>query len=89
MHILNLTVFAGILLAVNMVTARRASLVRIRNLFFLISTQYLILSDSIQLAQNTQGENTMRAAGKADQPDEAMREAARPASLVHNTMLKF
>ena len=32
------------------------------------------------------------AAGKADEPDEAMREAARPArcpKLVHNTMLNF
>ena len=82
---MNLTVFAGILLAVTMVTARRASLVRIQDLLFLISTQYLIYFN--QLAQNTQGEKTMQAAGKADEPDEAMREAARPASLVHNTML--
>merc|ERR1711962_631856 len=51
---MNLTVFAGILLAVTMATARRASL----------------------------GEKTMQAAGKADEPDEAMREVARPASLV-------
>ena len=47
---MNLTIFAGILLAVTLVTARRASLVRIRDLFFLISTQYLI--DFHQLAQN-------------------------------------
>merc|ERR1712055_1197951 len=48
---MNLTVFAGILLAVTMGTARRASLVR-----------------------------------KADEPGEAMREAARPASLVEKIM---
>merc|ERR1711962_462764 len=48
---MNLTVFAGILLAVTMATARRASLVR-----------------------------------KADEPGEAMREAARPASLVEKIM---
>merc|ERR1711962_1987500 len=48
---MNLTVFAGILLAVTMATARRASLVR-----------------------------------KADEPEEAMREAARPASLVEKIM---
>ena len=82
---MNLTVFAGILLAVAMATARRASLVRIRDLFFLISTHYLI--DIDQLAQNTQGEKIMQAAGEADEPEEAMREAARPVSLVHNTML--
>ena len=29
----------------------------------------------------------MQAAGEADEPVEAMREAARSASLVHNTML--
>merc|ERR1711872_876348 len=55
---MNLTVFAGILLAVTMATARRASL----------------------------GEKTMQAAGKADEPEEAMREAARPASLVEKIM---
>jgi len=55
---MNLTVFAGILLAVTTVTARRASL----------------------------GEKTMQAAAKADEPDEAMREAARPASLVEKIM---
>jgi len=55
---MNLTVFAGILLAVTMVTARRASL----------------------------GEKTKQAAGKADEPDEAMREAARPAKLVEKIM---
>ena len=81
---MNLTILAGFLLAVTMATARGASLVRIRDLFFLISAQYLI--DFDQFAQNTQGERTMRAAGKADEPDEAMREAAEPASLV-NTML--
>ena len=81
---MNLTVFVGILL---LVTAKRASLVRIQDLFFLISTLYLI--DFNQLAQNTQGEKTKQAAGKADEPDEAMREAARPAKLVHNTMLNF
>ena len=75
---MNLTVFAGILLAVTMATARRASLVRIPYLFFPISTQYLI--DINQLAQNAQGEKTMQAAGKADEPGEA----ARLASLVHN-----
>ena len=79
---MNLTVFVGILL---LVTAKRASLVRIQDLFFLISTLYLI--DFNQLAQITQGEKTMQAAGKADEPDKAMREVARPASLVHNTML--
>merc|ERR1712055_135903 len=52
---MNLTVFAGILLAVTMATARRASL----------------------------GEKTMQAAGKADEPEEAMRE---PASLVEKIM---
>jgi len=52
---MNLTVFAGILLAVTMATARRASL----------------------------GEKTMQAAGKADKPEEAMRE---PASLVEKIM---
>merc|ERR1712215_340717 len=55
---MNLTVFAGILLAVTTVTARRASL----------------------------GEKTMQAAAKADEPDEAMRKAARPASLVEKIM---
>ncbi len=54
-------------------------------LFFLISTQRLI--DVNQLAQNTQDRKTMQAAGKADEPKEAMREAARPVSLVHITML--
>ena len=83
---MNLAVLAGILLAVTLATARRVSLVSIRYLFFLISTQYLI--DINQLAQNTQGGKTMQAAGEADEPEEAMREAARPASLVHNTMLK-
>merc|ERR1711872_746142 len=52
---MNLTVFAGILLAVTMATARRASL----------------------------GEKTMQAAGKADEPEEAMRESA---SLVEKIM---
>ncbi len=28
----------------------------------------------------------MQAGGKAEEPGEAMKEAARPASLVHNTM---
>ena len=79
---MNFTVFAGILL---LVTARRASLVRIQDLFFLISTLYLI--DFNQLAQITQGEKTMQAVGETDELEEAMREAARPASLVHNTML--
>merc|ERR1712180_488013 len=51
---MNLTVFAGILLAINMATARRASL----------------------------GEKTMQ----ADEPEEAMRESARPASLVEKIM---
>merc|ERR1712180_451813 len=51
---MNLTVFAGILLAINMATARRASL----------------------------GEKTMQ----ADEPEEAMRESARPASLVEKNM---
>ena len=37
--------------------------------------------------ENTQGEKIMQAAGEADEPEEAMREAARPVSLVHNTML--
>merc|ERR1711915_312571 len=55
---MNLTVFAGILLAVTMVTARRAS----------------------------SGEKTKQAAGRADEPDEAMREAARPAKLVEKIM---
>jgi len=56
---MNLTIFAGILLAVTMVTARRASL----------------------------GDQTMQAAaGKADEPDEATREAARPAKLVEKIM---
>ena len=82
---MNLTVLAGILLAVTLATARRVSLVSIRYLFFLISTQYLI--DINQLAQNTQGGKTMQAADQADELEEAMREAARPASLVHNTML--
>merc|ERR1712215_246934 len=50
----DLTVFAGILLAVTMATARRASL----------------------------GEKTMQAAGKADEPGEAMREAARPVGKI-------
>ena len=59
--------------------------VSIRDLFFLISTQYLL--DFNQLAQNTQGEKAMQAAAKADEPDKAMRKAARPASLVHNTMI--
>ena len=84
---MNLTVFAGILLAVPMAAARRASLVCIRYLFFLISIQYLI--DINQLAQNNQGEKTMQAADEADEPVEAMRGAARPARLVHNTMLTF
>ena len=81
---MNLTVFAGILLAITMATARRASLVCIPHLFFPISTQYSI--DINQLAQNTQGEKTRQAAGEVDEPEQAMREAARPASLVHNTM---
>merc|ERR1712236_177059 len=55
---MNLTVFAGILLAVTMATARIASL----------------------------GEKTMQAAGKADEPEKAMRESARPASLVEKIM---
>jgi len=55
---MNLTFFAGILLAVTMATARRASL----------------------------GEKTMQAAGEADEPVEAMREAAGPASLVEKIM---
>merc|ERR1711962_1841714 len=54
MHIMHLTVFAGILFSLTMVTARRASL----------------------------GEKTMQAAAKADEPDKAMRKAARPASTV-------
>merc|ERR1711872_1175075 len=53
---MNLTVFAGILLAVTMATARRASL----------------------------GEKTMQAAGEADEPEEAMREAARPVERMMN-----
>ena len=81
---MNLTVFAGILLAVTMATARRVSLVCIQYLFFLISTQYLIGIN--QLSQNNQDEKTMQAAGEVDEPFEAMREAA---SLVHNTMLTF
>merc|ERR1712240_850040 len=32
------------------------------------------------------GEKTMQAAGKADEPEEAMRESARPASLVEKIM---
>ncbi len=32
------------------------------------------------------GENKKDAGREADEPEEAMREAARPASLVHNTM---
>ena len=84
---MNLTVFAGILLAVPMAAARRASLVCVQYLFFLISTQYLIYIN--QLAQNNQGEKTMQAADEADEPVEAMRGAARPARLVHNTMLTF
>ena len=83
---MNLTVFAGILLAVPMAAAGRASLVCIQYLFFLISFRYLI--DINQLAQN-QGEKTMQAADEADEPVEAMRGAARPARLVHNTMLTF
>merc|ERR1711872_408730 len=55
---MNLTFFAGILLAVTMATARGASL----------------------------GEKTMQAAGKADKPVEAMREAARSASLVEKIL---
>merc|ERR1711872_713222 len=55
---MNLTFFAGILLAVTMATARRASL----------------------------GEKTMQAAGVADEPVEAMREAARSASLVEKIL---
>merc|ERR1711962_1876368 len=51
---MNLAVFAGILLAVPMATARRASL----------------------------GEKTMQATGEANEPEEAMRGAARPARLV-------
>ena len=31
-------------------------------------------------------EEKRQAAGEADEPEEAMREAARPVSLVHNTM---
>merc|ERR1711872_464977 len=55
---MNLTVFAGILLAVPMAAARRASL----------------------------GENTMQAAGEADEPVKAMRGTARPARLVEEIM---
>ena len=33
------------------------------------------------------GEKKKQAAREADEPEEAMREAARPASLVRNTML--
>ena len=84
---MNLTVFVGILLAVPMAAARRASLVCIRYLFFLISSKYLI--DINQLTLNNQGEKTMQAAGEADEPVKAMRGAARPARLVHNTMLTF
>merc|ERR1712212_317101 len=51
---MNLAMFAGILLAVPMATARRVSL----------------------------GEKNMQATGEADEPDEAMRGAARPARLV-------
>merc|ERR1719334_874013 len=53
---MNLTVFAGILLAVIMATARGASL------------------------------KTMQAATEADEPEEAMREEIRPASLVEKIM---
>merc|ERR1712212_1430593 len=52
---MNLAMFAGILLAVPMATARR-------------------------------GEKTMQATGEADEPDEAMRGAARPARLVEKIM---
>merc|ERR1711872_987424 len=57
---MNLTVFAGILLAVTMATARRASL----------------------------GEKIMQAAGEADEPEEAMREAARPVEKMMNKRTK-
>ena len=83
-----------------MVTAQLdiADLVRIWDLFFLISNWYSIsfnqLSQNIQPPQVAvevkapkQGGKTMQAAGEADEPEVAMREAARPASLVHNTML--
>merc|ERR1711872_459301 len=55
---MNLTIFAGILLAITTATARGPSL----------------------------GEKAMQAATKADEPDEAMRKAARPASLVEKIM---
>jgi len=54
---MNLTVLAGILLAVTLATARK-------------------------------GEKSMQAAGEADEPEEATREAARPASLVEKKMNK-
>ena len=50
----------------------------------LILSDFNSIFDRInQLAQNTQGEKTMQAAGKADEPGEAAR-PARLASLVHN-----
>jgi len=55
---MNLTILAGILLAVTLATARGVNL----------------------------GGKTMQAAGEADEPEEAMREAARPASLVEKIM---
>merc|ERR1719270_2140192 len=36
--------------------------------------------------ENTQGEKHMQAAGEADEPEEAMKEAARPASLVEKIL---
>merc|ERR1719283_398024 len=38
--------------------------------------------------ENTQGEKIMQAAGKADEPEEAMREAARPVEKMMNKRMK-
>merc|ERR1712240_179081 len=73
---MNLTVFAGILLAVTMATARRASLGE-------KTMQAAEKADEPEEAMRESAslvEKIMRAADKADEPDEAMRKAIRPAS---------
>merc|ERR1711962_601650 len=70
---MNLTVFAGILLAINMATARRASL-----------GEKTMQADEPEEAMRESArpvEKIMRAADKADEPDEAKRAAARLARL--------
>jgi len=81
---MNLTVFAGILLAVTMVTAKRANLVE-KKMNKRMKLDAVLIPD-----QPTGGlvEKKKQAAAEADERVVALREAARPASLVEKEMNK-